>query len=65
MIPLNFKHSNRFSSRAPFFSVQYLHRLLGTGKVWLNFEDLLIDDFSRNFNAPLELRYMEDIMNSC
>jgi hypothetical protein len=39
--------------------------MLLIGKIGFNVDALCINDFGRNTDTLLELRYMEDIMNGC
>jgi hypothetical protein len=63
MIPLNLVHSDGFSSSASFFSVYHFKGMFCIGQVWVDFDDLGIDDLGRNLNTLPELEYMEDIMD--
>jgi hypothetical protein len=65
MIPLDFKHFDRCSSSTSFLGIQDFDWKFLIRKIWLDVDTLYINDFGRNTNTFLELRYMEDVMNGC
>jgi hypothetical protein len=63
MVPLNFVHSDGFSSGASFFSVEDSDWMLSIGQIWFDFDSLGIDDFGGDLNTLYELGYMKDVMD--
>jgi hypothetical protein len=65
MIPLDLEHSDCRSSNTSFLGIYDSDWMLLIRKIGFDVDSLCINDFSRNTDILLQLRYMEDIMNGC
>ena len=63
VIPLDFVHFNFLSSGTSFFGVKNSDWILSIRQIGFNFDILWFNDLSGHFDALLELRDMENIMN--